>query len=147
MPRGTTPEPMHRGHSIENWARMARRMNSLLFLSLPKNSARSSSTLNATILVFCVFRATKGTSGEGRGSTTDILRAARPKEHSGWHARAFGPYECAVSEHLIVITDQGLYCPAGDFHIDPWRPVDRALITHAHADHARVGSGKYLCAL
>ena len=34
--------------------------------------------------------------------------------------------------------------PAGDFHIDPWRPVDRAVITHAHADHARVGHRHYL---
>ena len=32
---------------------------------------------------------------------------------------------------------EGLYCPPGDFYIDPWRPVDRAVITHAHADHAR----------
>lgn len=47
---------------------------------------------------------------------------------------------------LIVATPQGLYCPAGDFHIDPWRPVARAVITHAHADHARPGNGHYLCA-
>ncbi len=39
---------------------------------------------------------------------------------------------------------QGLYCPAGDFYIDPWRAVDRAVITHAHADHARRGHGHYL---
>jgi putative mRNA 3-end processing factor len=37
-----------------------------------------------------------------------------------------------------------LYCPPGDFHIDPWRPVARAVITHAHADHARRGHGAYL---
>jgi putative mRNA 3-end processing factor len=46
---------------------------------------------------------------------------------------------------LIVLRPQGLYCPAGDFYIDPWRPVDRAVITHAHADHARAGHGHYLC--
>ena len=46
---------------------------------------------------------------------------------------------------LIVSTDRGLYCPPGDFHIDPWRGVDRALITHAHGDHARRGSGVYVC--
>ena len=40
---------------------------------------------------------------------------------------------------LIVQRPEGLYCPAGDFFIDPWRPVDRAVITHAHADHARAG--------
>lgn len=45
---------------------------------------------------------------------------------------------------LIVLRPEGLYCPAGDFHIDPWRPVARAVITHAHADHARVGHGAYL---
>lgn len=44
---------------------------------------------------------------------------------------------------LVELTDKGLYCPAGDFHIDPWRPVPRAVITHGHADHARPGSGLY----
>lgn len=47
-------------------------------------------------------------------------------------------------DDLVVETPQGLYCPAGDFHIDPWRPVERAVITHAHADHARRGSAHYL---
>jgi putative mRNA 3-end processing factor len=41
---------------------------------------------------------------------------------------------------------QGLYCPQGDFFIDPRQPVKRAVITHAHADHARGGSQSYLCA-
>jgi len=45
---------------------------------------------------------------------------------------------------LVVRRPEGLYCPPGDFYIDPWRPVDRAVITHAHADHARVGHGHYL---
>ncbi|WP_048439020.1 ligase-associated DNA damage response exonuclease [Caenimonas sp. SL110] len=45
---------------------------------------------------------------------------------------------------LIVQRPEGLYCPPGDFYIDPWRPVARAVITHAHADHARVGHGQYL---
>ena len=45
--------------------------------------------------------------------------------------------------HLIVLTPDGLYCPAGDFHIDPWRPVARAVITHGHSDHARSGSARY----
>lgn len=44
-------------------------------------------------------------------------------------------------DDLIQRSDCGLYCPAGDFHIDPWRPVARAVITHAHADHARAGHG------
>ncbi|MBX3609286.1 MAG: ligase-associated DNA damage response exonuclease [Hydrogenophaga sp.] len=47
---------------------------------------------------------------------------------------------------LIVRRPQGLYCPAGDFFIDPWRRVDRAVITHAHADHARSGHRHYLAA-
>ena len=41
----------------------------------------------------------------------------------------------------------GLACAAGGFHIDPWRPVATAVITHAHGDHARPGSGRYYCAL
>ncbi len=45
---------------------------------------------------------------------------------------------------LVVARPEGLYCPAGDFHIDPWRPVARAVVTHAHADHARRGHGAYL---
>jgi putative mRNA 3-end processing factor len=49
-----------------------------------------------------------------------------------------------MDEDLIVQRPEGLYCPAGDFHIDPWRPVPRAVITHAHADHARRGHGAYL---
>lgn len=44
----------------------------------------------------------------------------------------------------LTFTDRGIYCPAGDFYIDPWRAVDRALITHGHADHARQGMGQYL---
>jgi putative mRNA 3-end processing factor len=47
---------------------------------------------------------------------------------------------------LVVARPEGLYCPPGDFHIDPWRPVERAVITHAHADHARRGHGHYLAA-
>lgn len=47
---------------------------------------------------------------------------------------------------LLQLTPSGLYCEEGDFYIDPWRPVGRAVITHAHADHARPGSRSYLCA-
>ena len=45
---------------------------------------------------------------------------------------------------LITVRPEGLYCAAGDFYVDPWRPVETALITHAHADHARSGSQHYL---
>ncbi len=47
---------------------------------------------------------------------------------------------------LLQPTDRGLYCPAGDFHVDPWKPVARAVITHAHSDHARAGSDEYYTA-
>lgn len=47
---------------------------------------------------------------------------------------------------LLEVTEAGLYCAAGDFYVDPWRRVDRAVVTHAHADHARPGHGRYLCA-
>ena len=47
---------------------------------------------------------------------------------------------------LIEPAAAGLYCAAGGFHVDPWGPVDRAVITHAHGDHLRPGSSAYLCA-
>ncbi|MEO7775826.1 MAG: ligase-associated DNA damage response exonuclease [Steroidobacteraceae bacterium] len=47
---------------------------------------------------------------------------------------------------LVVATQRGLYCAAGDFHIDPWQPVPRAIITHAHGDHLRGGSTHYTLA-
>jgi len=46
---------------------------------------------------------------------------------------------------LIEFTDKGLYCAQGQFYIDPWQPVNKAIITHAHSDHARWGSSYYLC--
>ena len=49
-----------------------------------------------------------------------------------------------MAEPVLTFTDRGIYCPAGDFHVDPWRPVPRALITHGHSDHARPGMGAYL---
>jgi putative mRNA 3-end processing factor len=49
-----------------------------------------------------------------------------------------------VSQPLVVHRPEGLYCEAGGFYIDPWRPVDNAVITHAHADHARTGSTRYI---
>lgn len=47
--------------------------------------------------------------------------------------------------NVLQFTDNGIYCPAGDFYIDPWKPVKRAVITHAHSDHARWGNQYYLC--
>lgn len=57
------------------------------------------------------------------------MSAPRPAERAG---------------DLVVQRPHGLYCPQGDFYIDPWRPVARAVLTHAHADHARRGHGAYL---
>lgn len=45
---------------------------------------------------------------------------------------------------ILQLTSSGLYCPAGGFHIDPWKKVPLAVITHAHSDHARTGMGKYI---
>ncbi len=47
---------------------------------------------------------------------------------------------------LLETTPRGLYCPAGDFYVDPHFPVDRAVVTHAHTDHARWGCKRYLAA-
>lgn len=47
---------------------------------------------------------------------------------------------------LVTPTPGGLYCAAGDFHVDPWQPAERAVITHAHGDHLRGGSSSYLVA-
>lgn len=49
-----------------------------------------------------------------------------------------------MADPILHPTASGLYCPAGDFHIDPPVPVARALITHAHGDHARAGHGAVL---
>lgn len=49
-----------------------------------------------------------------------------------------------MKEQLLTFTSKGIYCSAGDFYIDPWQPVDVAVITHAHGDHARPGSKSYI---
>lgn len=48
-----------------------------------------------------------------------------------------------LDNDLVILRREGLYCPQGDFYIDPWQPVDRAVITHGHGDHARIGMGEY----
>jgi len=47
---------------------------------------------------------------------------------------------------VLQVTEYGVYCSRGDFYIDPWGAVDRAIITHAHSDHAHAGSKGYLTA-
>lgn len=49
-----------------------------------------------------------------------------------------------MPDKLLQFTEKGIYCPKGDFYIDPWRPVDKAVITHGHSDHARWGMKHYL---
>jgi putative mRNA 3-end processing factor len=46
--------------------------------------------------------------------------------------------------NLLELTPSGLYCPQADIFIDPWKPVDKAVITHAHSDHSRWGMKHYL---
>lgn len=46
---------------------------------------------------------------------------------------------------LLTFTKKGIYCEQADVYIDPWRPVDKAFLTHGHADHARFGSKHYWC--
>ena len=49
-----------------------------------------------------------------------------------------------MTKSLLQFTSKSIYCPEADIHIDPWTPVERAIITHAHSDHARMGSKNYL---
>lgn len=50
-----------------------------------------------------------------------------------------------IEKELIKFTKKGIYCPQGKFYLDPWYPVDYAVISHGHADHARWGMKHYLC--
>lgn len=50
-----------------------------------------------------------------------------------------------MAKPILTVNDCGLYCEAGGFHVDPWKPVERAIITHGHSDHARWGMKRYLC--
>jgi len=49
-----------------------------------------------------------------------------------------------MSSPLLQFTSSGIFCPDAGVYIDPWKPVDRAIITHAHSDHARPGNRNYL---
>ena len=64
-------------------------------------------------------------------------------DDSGFFPRSDGG---AQALNLLQHSTQGLFCPDGPFHIDPSRGVDNAVITHAHSDHARIGSRRYFCA-
>jgi putative mRNA 3-end processing factor len=83
----------------------------------------------ATITLPLTGRADRRTAGCRKGLAVPC--AARAK-----------PYPFGM---VLEFRDAGIYCPAADAYIDPWRPVDRALITHGHSDHARWGHKSYLC--
>jgi len=68
------------------------------------------------------------------------MTPATPAAHD---TAGMSPSTSASPSDLVVLRPEGLYCPAGGFHIDPWRPVPRAVITHGHGDHARTGMGEY----
>jgi putative mRNA 3-end processing factor len=61
-----------------------------------------------------------------------------------WQSHPRNDYTSPMNTRLLQMTAEGLYCPIGDFHIDPWRGVPRAVITHAHSDHAVWGCEHYL---
>ncbi len=50
----------------------------------------------------------------------------------------------AMEKPLLEFTDKGIYCPPADVYLDPWRPVDKAIISHGHADHSRWGHKRYI---
>ncbi|MEX0967216.1 MAG: ligase-associated DNA damage response exonuclease [Bacteroidia bacterium] len=47
-------------------------------------------------------------------------------------------------EKLLTFTDRGIYCLRANLYLDPWKPVDKAIVTHGHSDHARPGSRHYI---
>jgi len=81
--------------------------------------------------------APKRATGLAAGITLGTPDPPGPQWHNG---RVAAPGE------LLEWTDKGFYCAAGDFYVDPLRPVDRAVVTHCHSDHARPGSRHYLAA-
>jgi len=59
-------------------------------------------------------------------------------------AKSCLPTCVSLNMSLLVFKPEGIYCPQADVYIDPWRKVDKALLTHAHADHARWGQRHYV---
>ena len=75
-----------------------------------------------------------------RAQPTQTAPVGNPLGRSG-----VGPMMTDMTDPVLSFTERGIYCAAGEFYIDPWHPVDRALITHGHSDHARPGHRHYLC--
>src|SRR5271163_3002015 len=91
--------------------------------------------------------AVRGSPADARATAGAVPAASRPLGRFATPAMTGNGRAVMLRRDmdLITPTDRGLYCGAGDFHIDPWRPVARAIITHAHSDHARYGSEVYVC--
>src|SRR5690606_36738883 len=108
-----------------------------------RRAAASFSTARRGSTVTCAQVARCGTN------TKEILEQNRI---SGWQETSATPFPRTTSAYvgsmrasdLLHPRPEGLYCPPGDFFIDPVRPVERALITHGHSDHARAGHGSVL---
>ncbi len=49
-----------------------------------------------------------------------------------------------MAKPLLAFTEKGIYCDAADVYLDPWRPVDKAIISHGHSDHSRAGHKRYI---
>lgn len=84
-----------------------------------------------------------------RAASDTVLRTANvvPREARNPQVWCDGAVsEAHRGDAVMIPSAEGPYCPAGGFHVDPVRPVDTAVLTHAHADHARPGSRRYLAA-
>ncbi len=69
------------------------------------------------------------------------------EKKTGKFTRLLFHYNRFMNEQPVLrISERGLYCEAGDFYIDPWMPVERAVVTHAHSDHLVRNSRSYLFA-
>ena len=95
-------------------------------------------------MVCCIGRLTwspaTGRAPQDRATLTGSVITAAPSAD----ADAYIPAMALTCTDILTQTPQGLCCPIGGFHIDPVRPVERALITHGHSDHARAGHGAVL---
>src|SRR5690348_8184154 len=100
------------------------------------NAGAPAQSASSTISVSPCRGTQRHRAGTQNRSRTGIRLAAPGKADRG---------KTPMNETL-ALTDAGLYCAAGDFYVDPWLPVPRALITHAHGDHARSANLAYLAA-
>ena len=119
-----------------------------LYKPSTRHLARSTSGLTRSASRLTGSEGTQTRSGKRRASSVNERKRRRDAGLRAALARkALSQYiRVASFPMLLKNTERGLFCSAGNFHIDPWRPVDFAIITHAHSDHARAGSRNYLTA-